>query len=286
MQPTTNARTMTARPRNRALPVGALAIAAVLAMPLIADASSDGDVTAGAIAAAPPSVERVESSGYESPDAAAGAYAAALAAGDLDGAMSTFAVETLAERFDLAAWIERLGAYSRNTGLPPLPNTDPFNTALNIETRRARVADEILLQLFVLADVDFGEAAYMHIRVEEPDEFVDDLAAATTAAVFAGFADATPIALADVDAEVADRLLHDEFLVDRRAELAATLGADELAPAALRATMSTPDGPLEITVLFDAVRYGDSWWLLGLGGDAALLLGLSAAEAGVLVDVP
>ena len=55
---------------------------------------------------AEPTAVKVEGPGYTSAEEAARAYAEALKAGDLNAMLSTFAVESYVEHFDMAAYIE------------------------------------------------------------------------------------------------------------------------------------------------------------------------------------
>ena len=52
---------------------------------------------------------KVEGNGYNSPEEALLAYAEALKTGNVDNILSTFAVETYVERFDLAEYWDNIG---------------------------------------------------------------------------------------------------------------------------------------------------------------------------------
>ena len=80
------------------------------------------------------------------------AYTDALADGDFDAVMRTFTTETYVANFDFEASLERLRVYQPFIGALPLPSTDPFNEAINIEQRRSTVAGMILNQYFTLAN--------------------------------------------------------------------------------------------------------------------------------------
>lgn len=215
-----------------------------------------------------------DAAGFASPEAAAVAYAEAVAAGDLSAATDAFAIEAFVEHFDLAASTEYIGMYSVASGLPLLPNTDPFNVALNVERRRDVVTREILVQYFVFANPERDILTPSVVRPEAVTDLIAELDATMAPAAFADLAGATPIAIADLDAELTADLA-DENAVRAIERRQAVLGADELAPVALRAN--------GFVVLFDAVRYGDTWWLYSVNGQTAAMAGLSYGDGGVLV---
>lgn len=69
--------------------------------------------------------------GYATPDEAVEAFFTYLAQGDLDGAISTYAVDEMAEGFDFVLYCERIGV------VRPLDSPDPGQNEFSVELRRA-----------------------------------------------------------------------------------------------------------------------------------------------------
>ena len=128
--------------------LGALAMAAVVAVMAVLGVISFGRTVGG---------DRIEGSGYDSPEAAARAYVEALSRHDLDGMLSSFAVETLVEKLDpekyvihLRSWLEKVTQmeYPADTayGAPLLPGLEhPLGGAIT----RAVVTQDLITQLYL-----------------------------------------------------------------------------------------------------------------------------------------
>lgn len=94
----------------------------------------------------------VEGKGYDTPEEAIVAYAEAIRSGELAKIMSTYAVETYVDRFDLEAYIEWMGCYYCYSC--PLPNTDAQSREMNLVDRQAEIGKE---QEFLYLSVVLGE---------------------------------------------------------------------------------------------------------------------------------
>jgi hypothetical protein len=272
-RPIGDAAARTRRRRSRRTRV--VTIAAVSCTALVGSVATSAD----SLAVAEPASAPPAAGGYSSAERAADAYVDALAAGDLGGAMAAFAIEPYVERFDFRQHLLRLRAYHSVGQALPLPNTDPFNVAINVEHRRSVVAAMILNQYFTLIDPEFER----HILQPLPDdtavdEFAEAFATTMTSTSLGDLAAREYVALSEVDAAVAETYASDRAREHDEGMLAIT-GADESAELAVRSSI---DGR-EVTMLFRAVRYGDGWWLESLGGQFAVLLGISASAAGTVV---
>lgn len=254
-----------------------IAVAAGLAI-----AVGGGAAVAASAPSDPPSSTAEQAAGetgFATGTDAVEAYLAALAAGDLDGAIDTFAVDHYVENFDLAAMLERTQAYGpyQTVLLPP---GDPLNDAVNRESRRAEVAGMIANQYFALANPDFERIVTQPL----PDdgavgEFVASMTSAMTAEALAGLATHEFVGLADVDAEAAERAASEQAVANYDAWLA-IIGADEAEELAVRTTLDSGS----VTLLFSTVRYGDQWWIETLAGRFSQLLGVDTIAAGVVHD--
>lgn len=237
-----------------------------------AAAPTSGDTTATSGATAP------ADGGFATATDAIGAYLTALAGADFDAAQATFAVDPYVDGFDFSAYLRWLRHYQFTNALLPLPNTDPFNAAVNRAHRRSRVASEITNQYFALAHPELDRTASGQLLRDdaEVDEFVDDLTAAMTPASLGGLASWEPVPIEELDPEAVEMLASDES-VEHHDRLVAMIGADEAQEIAVRTALDAP-----LVLLFRAVRYGDRWWLETLTGQLATLLGVPFLAAGVL----
>lgn len=218
----------------------------------------------------------VESDGFASAEDAASAYLYAFSAGDLAGAMAALSIEVYVENFDFEAMIEWQSFYLPAGNAVPLPSGDPLNTAINAEQRRAVVVDQILDQYFTLLDPELERTRGE--QVDDAAEFTSSLTATMTSESLAGLAEFEFVPLDDVDADAAE--LYAGRDVENRANRDAVLGADET--LAIAATTTVEGRP--VTLLFEAVRYGDAWWLDSLGGRFATIVGLDYQNAGVITE--
>ncbi len=107
---------------------------------------------------------KVEGAGYDSPEEAVEAYLNFLKEGDLDGAVSTFAVESCIDHYDMEKyleWVQYVGITmpfaARQS--PVLSYDSEFLRELNVESRRAYILNGICNQVI--------SAAFMHSGEEE-----------------------------------------------------------------------------------------------------------------------
>ncbi len=87
----------------------------------------------------------IEGPGFSKPEDAAKAYLKALKNQDLDGMISTFAVESYVDHYDLEASLERLQAYQIKSNIK-LPNTTEYCKQLNIAACRDQIVNQIMVQ--------------------------------------------------------------------------------------------------------------------------------------------
>jgi hypothetical protein len=234
--------------------------------------------TAPAVATTAPPTAQVgyEAPGSPSPEDAVTAYMSALAAGDLDAMVGTFAVETFVDRFDLRGYLERIGAYSAVATPQLLPPETPLARALDVEQRHADVVNQIRRQFVTLADPGLDPTELIALTDDATlDDFYTGLVATVQEVDTQGAGSFAFVALADVDAASAE-LYESE---DNQANLEArrvVLGADAITDLAVRFDLGG-DGFL---AFFSLVRYADGWWVEQLGGNFAILLGIDALSAG------
>ena len=243
-------------------------------------------VTVGAVGASSglASASSVTPSGgttYEGPGTASAedavtAYMNAMAAGDLDQMVGTFAVETYVDNFDFDVYLARIRAYSPFVAPLLVPPATPFTRALDVEQRQGAVVGQIARQYLGLAVPDLDLTQTVNLP---DDSSVGDLSTALTTAVtdvdLSGVGSFTFVPLADVDAAAATNYASEQ----NRANLdayRASVGADEVTDVVVRFEV----GGQSFLGFFSALRYGDAWWLDQIGGNFSVLVGVDAFHAG------
>ena len=217
-----------------------------------------------------------EGPGAASPQDAVSAYMDGLAAGDLDAMVSTFAVETFADNFDLRAYLERIGAYSASVTPVLVPAETPFTQALGVEQRHAEVIGQIRFQFLALADPDLEPTEMINLTDGTTlDDFYNGLVTAVAEVDLAEVGSFTFVPMADVDPSAAEDYASEQNQANLE-ELGDVFGADEITDLVVSFTI----GGQEFLAFFSVVRYGDAWWVERLGGNFANLMGIPALRVG------
>jgi hypothetical protein len=190
---------------------------------------------------------------------------------------SAFAIETYVANYDFTAYVELLMAYSPVAPIR-LPGSDPFNVALNVESRAAQVASGILLQYLTLCCPEVDRAMVQPL----PDEaaaaqFVADFSTSASSDVLTAIDSFTFVPLDVIDPDAYEVYTSDRNKVNM-ARRVAVLGADATTDVAVRFATSFGD----VYGLFSVVRYGDRWWINELGGTFAILLDASVVDGGLV----
>lgn len=227
---------------------------------------------------------KFEGPGFDSPEEAATIYLLALKNRDLEAMLSTFAVESLAERYDLQEMVSQLKAYTYNYDML-LPSVDEFTIQLNTYLRARRLIERIGYQYISLqtsANINMPEVFYFtdeKIREDLIDKF-------QKAVLKFRFDDLT------ITGHRQPEDLREAYTSapNKRAlgRVAARYG---LAPEDLR----------DVVLIFDAqgqsyafcamaVRLEGRWYLESLGGNIGNMLGIKTAQGGIspleLLDLP
>ena len=108
----------------------------------------------------------LEGKGYDTPEDAVKAYAEYFMAGDFDGMVSTFAMESRGENFDLEEYYDRIRIFSPALATGGQQNAmlgsdSDLVASVNLENRRAYISSNVYRQLLVLvsAEIDDEELA-------------------------------------------------------------------------------------------------------------------------------
>ena len=229
---------------------------------------------------------KFEGPGFDSPEEAATIYLLALKNRDLEAMLSTFAVESLAERYDLQEMVSQCKAYISDYDMP-LPSVDEFSIQFNAYLRAQHLIKRIFSQYMSLqAPAEIYKPGVILTslpEVEKQEAFIDEFQKAVLKFRF----DDLTIAgqRQPEDLRKADTSAPHRRVVGR---VAARYG---LAPEDLR----------DVVLIFDAqgqsyafcamaVRLGGRWYLESLGGSIGNMLGIKTDQGGIspleLLDLP
>lgn len=226
-----------------------------------------GGVAMWMLRPAPKSTDRLEGAGYDKPEEAVEAYLEALKDGNLEAMLSTFAIETYVEHYDIEEVIESSGGLSFNMSLTLKP-IDEYTESINIARRQGELVNNSFYPLYWhLNDMgeyfgtpmafregrEFDSTEDFRDELMEPD-WMDQLSELKYGKVklLEDFEDV----LEEADSD--DREIY-EAEVEAKCE---KLGCDELKCVAVEVEF---DGE-EYYFGMDVGRYGDKWYNCTPGG--------------------
>ena len=221
-----------------------------------------------------------EGPGFDSPEDAALAYIEAFNAGDVQGMISTFAIETYVDHVDRAATMNRLYTFviaSQDTN--PMPT--PYVRDLLVSDRYGDIARQLRWQYFYYAmPEEYGDGIDKAVRFPSVDrtQQIQD---------FLGAFDSSPVNewignIAFVGFVPPEDLIGEEFMDESNQEnikrLAACRGCDEIAEMVVHIQINGKD----YYQCLECARYGDRWYVQSLTGNAVNLLRLDYSSAGLV----
>ena len=115
-----------------------------------------------------------EGNGFDSPEEAVTAYMKALSKGDIDAMVSTFAIESYVENYDLEERIETTKAISMFESGLCFPNSSDYVRELNNQARIGWITTQIRNGYYVLLNAEIPETT-MSFTGEDADDAIDDL---------------------------------------------------------------------------------------------------------------
>ena len=232
-----------------------------------------------------------EGPGFDSPEDAALAYIEAFNAGDVQGMISTFAIETYVDHVDRQATIERFRA-SNNGIQDSCPMPTPYVRDLMVSERCGNIATQLYRQYLLFAmPEEYRDDPYRPVtfksddRSQEISNFLDAFDNSPVNEwigniVFVGFVsleELTGVGFVDPDFSVADHFM-DERNQENLNRMMACRGCDELAEIVVHIQINGKD----YYQCLECARYGDRWYVQNLGGNIGALLNMSSYIAGLL----
>jgi len=220
---------------------------------------------------------KIEGSGYASAEDAVSAYLEAFRSADAEVMVSTFAVETYVDNFNLEAYLDRIRVYAL-TFPQSFPSNNQFTTGLNIQRRQSQISDSIRYQymsLFISDAISNG----MTTPIADTQDFIRTLGDKSYYESMRSM---------NVLGFVSPSRLHDSYTSEQNQrnidQLEETIGAQRLENVVARVEIDN-----EIYLFcFDVALYGGKWYIHTLGGNIGALLGISAYSMGVIpeADLP
>lgn len=214
---------------------------------------------------------RHEGEGYDSPEAAVEAYVEALNRGDVDGMISTFALETFVDRCDAEAALQYLQSINPML-LAAVPVNGAYARSLLINARRAQIANRLFQQYVQISAqldnmaVPLQDAA---ARQEMLDRFADSPANAWEGNVeLVGWVN---------PALLSDRIAYPMNMVSAMLQ-SAYFDPDDLAWEAAHLNVAGESAVL----LVQCAKYGDRWFNEELSGIPGAVLGIPVTAAGMI----
>jgi len=220
----------------------------------------------------------IEGAGYESAKDAARAYLEAFSKSDVDAMISTFAVESYVENYDLEAQIKRVKAFIFYTFPQSLLPNNQFATALNIQQRQGQIVTWIRLQYeLVLFQGELSNSGMIINLSNDKDmrSFINKLNDQTyyepiKSLRVLGFED--PDSLSDMYPSIMNQQNIDKFRE--------IIGAQRLEDVVARVEF---DNEVYL-VCFDVARYGGKWYINSIGGNIGNLIGIPATGGGIIPE--
>lgn len=217
----------------------------------------------------------IEGKGYKTPEEALLAYAEALKTGDVDKILATFAVETHVKNFDMKAYLDYVGAYTK--GLEYILNpVDTFSQETAVIQRQYFITRQVS---YMCGYVALGEAWENPITISENGDY-------KSASKFLSKMDQDWMDILS-ELEIGD-IVEPENLVDEDMwettenkllrKRAKYLGCDEIVPLALEIELDGEDYYL----CMDVVCYEGKWYNYTQNGILGSMMGTSAYSGGLI----
>lgn len=217
-------------------------------------------------------VNSVEGSGYGSPEGAILAYAKALKTADISQILSTFAVETYVDNFDIEKYIEYVVTLQFTT--IPMENWNDLTNEIGLINRQYQIVQDLrnLCVSVCLGDDYFNEKIYVKLDSSKATEaFLNKLSAEDWEQILARME-------YDTDFIYAQEVQTNEFYDKHIPRTAAAHGCDEIVPIAIRITLEGT----QYYLCMDVARYGNKWYNLRTPGIMNTILNGTSNNGGIV----
>ena len=227
---------------------------------------------------------KIEGAGYDSPEEAVEAYLNFLKEGDLDGAVSTFAVESCVDNYDIEEhleWVQYFGATMPLGGrqTPTLIYDSDFSRELNIESRRSYILNGICGQMMSITVMSTDEEDVVDGLVSRAMYELEDKDAAENVVNFL----AIDPKLETI--EIGDRLDEDDFFdsdfdLNKYMKRYKKIWGSDIEMVTLEMEIDNED----YTLFMICVCYDGKWYVADFNNPLGLSLGTSTICKGLVPD--
>lgn len=208
----------------------------------------------------------IEAPGFDSPEGPVKAYLEALRDNDLKRMISTFAVESYVDHYNLQSVLEATRSYSILTKEIKFPSVNKLSRDINIENRKNSIVTDITIQYAVFCQMN----EYLSTPVLLNDDTEQkDLAAKLSQQLNALDLNSLKI-LGYIPPESLSDVYSSEANMGNMERQAAVCGAESLESQVAVVQL----GKYKYIVSFDVIKYNDKWYNKKSGGNISYLMGV------------
>ena len=218
---------------------------------------------------------KIEGSGFETPEEAVIWYVEELKSMDIDKMISAYAVESWEDHYQMSKELEVRKQYY-GCALPWIDQKNTYARALNLENRRSTILEEITHQYLSLIGSDFYTEKYGLIDLYSTDETVDELLDRVFPEVEDGFLQNITVQNFTTQEDI-NGLCGEESVQGYVEYYREICGAEDFRPIAARLQVDGEDW----LISFDAIEYDGRWYLFQAHGIIGTYLQMDEARRGV-----
>lgn len=226
---------------------------------------------------------RYEGEGFDTPQEAVKAYLNAFKNQEVDEMLSTFAIETYVERFNLALYIERLGLYKTGLDMQLLPNNSSFAEDVNRMERCRTLTYGMYRQYLVISESQIEYLDNGMIALSEmnggAEGFVEDLGKCGDWVKIRNMEIGGFYTLELLGENVADAY-RSETNINNKEKYRKAIGADELESVAIEVIVNEQ----RYIFFMETARYGNKWFNLDFSGNLGSMMGVMSSYAGFMLE--
>lgn len=223
-----------------------------------------------------------EGEGFDTPEEAVLAYINAMQANDVDGIISTFAIETMVENIDVYTVVSRLLSANLSTW-PTVPADNTYAKQLLVSKAYGDIVNNLYYQyvVYTASGTEYAEGflsgSPIRFGSNNREEQIDDYISAMNSDRFSTALQTCSFVEWLNPADLYE-YYESESCQKSISKYTQQYGADELALLCARLNINGKDWLLTM----DCARYGNTWYNLKSNGYMAAFLGLSSYLGGLV----
>lgn len=219
---------------------------------------------------------QLECAGFESPEDAVMAYIEAMRELDVQGMLSSFAIERFVEHSNPQLFLERIRAFTMSAE-GALPVSEAYPRAIAVAQRYGNLADRLYRQyLYYTWPEEYGEFDGSTLIFKEDGEIQAFVSQMESPAFISDLASAEWVEF--IEPSSLSEIYLRKTNLEQIAKQARSYGCDELRDVVARLNI----GGREALLCMQCARYGERWYNFSFGGNIGNILGLEAYCAGLI----